>query len=53
MVKRPSFKPEFKSKAERLICTIKKEEVDLSDYRDYADAYRQIGQFLDDVYNHT
>ena len=24
----------------------------LSDYQDYADAYRQIGQFLEDVYNH-
>jgi transposase InsO family protein len=38
--------------AERLIRTIKEEEVDLSDYEDYADAYRQIGQFLEDVYNH-
>jgi putative transposase len=38
--------------AERLIRTIKEEEVDLSDYQDYADAYRQIGQFLEDVYNH-
>ena len=26
--------------------------MDLSDYEDYADAYRQIGQFLEDVYNH-
>lgn len=38
--------------AERLIRTIKEEEVHLSDYQDYADAYRQIGQFLEDVYNH-
>jgi putative transposase len=38
--------------AERLIRTIKEEEVDLSDYEDYTDAYRQIGQFLEDVYNH-
>ena len=38
--------------AERLIRTIKEEEVYLSDYQDYADAYRQIGQFLEDVYNH-
>ncbi len=38
--------------AERLIRTIKEEEVDLSDYQDYADAYHQIGQFLEDVYNH-
>jgi putative transposase len=38
--------------AERLIRTIKEEEVYLSEYRDYADAYRQIGRFLDDVYMH-
>lgn len=36
--------------AERLMRTIKEEEVDLSDYQDYYDAYRQIGQFLEDVY---
>ena len=38
--------------AERLMRTIKEEEVDLSDYQDFADAYRQIGRFLDDVYMH-
>lgn len=38
--------------AERLMRTIKEEEVDLSDYDDYHDAYRQIGQFLEDVYMH-
>ena len=38
--------------AERLIRTIKEEEVCLSDYRDYHDAYRQLGRFLDDVYMH-
>jgi transposase InsO family protein len=38
--------------AERLIRTIKEEEVDLSDYQDYNDAYDQIGRFLDDVYIH-
>jgi len=27
-------------------------EVDLSEYLDYHDAYRQIGRFLDDVYMH-
>jgi putative transposase len=37
--------------AERLIRTVKEEEVDLSDYLNYADAYRQIGRFLEDVYN--
>ncbi len=36
--------------AERLIRTIKEEEVDLSDYLDYYDAYHQIGHFLEDVY---
>jgi transposase InsO family protein len=36
--------------AERLIRTIKEEEVDLSDYHDYHDAYRQLGRFLDEVY---
>ena len=36
--------------AERVIRTIKEEEVDLSDYQDYDDAYSQIGQFLDEVY---
>ena len=36
--------------AERLMRTIKEEEVDLSEYQDYSDAYQQIGQFLDDVY---
>lgn len=38
--------------AERLMRTIKEEEVYLSEYRDYADAYRQIGRFLDEVYMH-
>ena len=37
--------------AERLMRTIKEEEVDLSEYRDFADAHRQITCFLDDVYN--
>jgi putative transposase len=37
--------------AERLIRTIKEEEVNLSDYQDFADAHRQIMRFLDDVYN--
>jgi putative transposase len=35
---------------ERLIRTIKEEEVSLSDYLNYQDAYRHIGQFLEDVY---
>ena len=31
--------------------TIKEDEVDLSEYHDFADAHRQIRHFLDDVYN--
>lgn len=38
--------------AERLIRTIKEEAVELSEYRDYHDAYQQIGRFLDEVYMH-
>lgn len=38
--------------AERLMRTIKEEEVNLSEYADYADAYAQLGRFLDDVYTH-
>jgi transposase InsO family protein len=37
--------------AERLVRTIKEEEVALSDYQDFADASGQLGRFLDDVYN--
>lgn len=38
--------------AERVMRTIKEEEVNLSDYRDYFDAYEHVGRFLDDVYGH-
>jgi putative transposase len=38
--------------AERLMRTIKEEEVALSDYHDFADAYAQIGQFIEQVYQH-
>lgn len=38
--------------AERLIRTIKEEEVNLSDYHDYDDALEHLGRFLDDVYQH-
>ena len=30
--------------------TIKEEEVDLSEYRNFTEAYQQIEQFLEDVY---
>ncbi len=43
-------KPEENGYAERLIRTIKEEEVDLSDYQDFHDAYRSIGRFLEEVY---
>jgi putative transposase len=36
--------------AERLMRTIKEEEVDLSEYRNFAEAYEEIGRFLEDVY---
>ena len=36
--------------AERLMRTIKEEEVYLSDYHNFADAYAQIGQFIEQVY---
>jgi hypothetical protein len=36
--------------AERLMCTIKEEEVDLSEYEDYTVAVSQPGRFLDEVY---
>jgi putative transposase len=44
-------KPEENGYAERLMRTIKEEEVDLSEYSDFRDAYQQIGCFLEDVYN--
>jgi transposase InsO family protein len=37
--------------AERFMRTIKEEEVDLSDYHDFADAHAQIGGFIEEVYN--
>jgi len=45
-------KPEENPFAERVIRTIKEEEVDLSEYLDYHDAYQHIGRFLEDVYMH-
>lgn len=45
-------KAEENGYAERFMRTIKEEEVDLSDYRDFVDARNQTGQFIEDVYNH-
>ena len=36
--------------AERLMRTIKEEEVDLSEYRNFREAYEQIEEFLEEVY---
>jgi putative transposase len=36
--------------AERLMRTLKEEEIDLSEYDDFTDAYLRIGQFIEDVY---
>lgn len=36
--------------AERLMRTIKEEEVDLSEYQNFTEAYQQIEHFLEDVY---
>jgi len=46
-------KPEENGYAERLMRTIKEEEVDLSEYNNFADARSQIGRFLEDVYDET
>lgn len=43
-------KPEENGYAERLMRTIKEEEVTLSEYNDFMDAYRQIGRFIEDIY---
>lgn len=43
-------KPEENGFAERLMRTIKEEEVDLSEYTDFHAAYQRLGRFLEDVY---
>lgn len=44
-------KPEENGYAERLMRTIKEEEVAMTEYRDFADARQQLGGFLDAVYD--
>jgi transposase InsO family protein len=44
-------KPEENGFAERLMRTIREEEIALTEYEDFADARRQLGRFLDAVYN--
>lgn len=43
-------RPTENAYVERLIRTLKEEEVSLNEYEDYDDAYHRIGRFLDDVY---
>jgi len=43
-------KPEENGYAERLLRTIKEEEVDLSEYLDLDEARRQMGSFIEDMY---
>jgi transposase InsO family protein len=43
-------KPEENGFAERLMRTIKEEEVELSEYLDLDDARKQIGRFIEEVY---
>lgn len=45
-------KPKDNPFAERLIRTIKEEEVYLAEYRDFDDARSQIGRFIEEVYQH-
>jgi putative transposase len=45
-------KAEENGYAERLMRTIKEEEVDLSEYIDFTDAFTQIGHFIKEVYRH-
>jgi putative transposase len=45
-------KPEENGYAERLMRTIKEEEVDLSEYDDFHEMYRSIGRFLEAIYTH-
>ena len=45
-------KAEENGYAERVIRTIKEEEVYLAEYLDFNDACQQIGQFIEDVYNY-
>lgn len=52
---RPSMaavgEPRENGYAERLMRTIKEEEVELTEYRDFEDAAGQLGRFLEAVYN--
>lgn len=45
-------KPEENGYAERLMRTIREEEIDLSEYEDFQHAYQSIRHFLEAVYTH-
>ena len=45
-------KAEENGYAERLMRTLKEEEVDLNEYTDFTDAFTQIGYFIEEVYRH-
>jgi putative transposase len=44
--------PYENAKAESFFRTLKMEEVYLKDYQDFEEAYENIGQFIEEVYNH-
>jgi transposase InsO family protein len=46
-----SGEPKENALAERVIRTIKEEEVDLQEYRSFGEAQREIGRFIEEVYN--
>jgi putative transposase len=46
-----SGNPYDNAKAESFMATLKKEEVSLTEYKDFADAINRIGYFIEDVYN--
>jgi len=43
--------PRDNPQAESFFRTLKLEQVYLSEYRDFEDAYRQVGMFIEEVYN--
>ena len=49
--RRRSFTPQFNGFAEGLMRTIREQEIALSEYRDFADAYSRSGRFLDGEYD--
>ena len=48
---RATREPKENARAERVIGTIKEEEVDLQEYRSFGEAQQEIGRFIEEVYN--